>query len=242
MFRGWRFVAQDEENKPPRTDPEPLFGFQLMRELYLKANPEYIGKFSVPILWDTKTNTIVNNESAELIAMLNNEFNAVAKYPDIDLYPKAERSTIDAVANSFLYGLNSGVYRCGQATTQKDYNEAFEDVFKTMDMVEERLAHSQYICGDRLTLADVRLFPTLIRFDAAYVNYFKTNLRMLKDYKNICDYTRELYQMPAIHSTVNFEHIKGFYFSNTRLNPLGIIPIGPDLSYLDEAHGRVYGQ
>jgi putative glutathione S-transferase len=231
-------VSADEPNKTPFTTPEPLFGFHYLRELYVKADPSYTGKATVPVLWDTKTNTIVNNESAEVIVMLNNEFNGVAKRPELDLYPLARREHIDAVANSFFNGLNSGVYKCGRATTQEAYDEAFAELSRTLDDVESRLQRTRYIAGDQLTLADVRLFPTLIRFDAAYVVHFKTNLRMLKEYPNICGYTRELYQMPSVRASVNFEHIKTFYYSNTKINPSGIIARGPDLSYLDEPHGR----
>jgi glutathionyl-hydroquinone reductase len=232
-------VTADEENKPPKSEPEPLFGFKLLRELYFKADPEYNGRFTVPVLWDTKTGTIVNNESSELIVMLNNEFNDVAKHREVDLFPEAMRSDITSVADWFYNSLNNGVYRCGFATTQAAYNDAFIELFKTMDELEARLSKSRYVCGNRLTLADVRLFPTLIRFDAVYVLHFKTNLRMVKDYPNICAYTRELYQMPNIRATVNFEHIKAHYFtSHPTINPYGIIPNGPDLSYLDAAHER----
>jgi glutathionyl-hydroquinone reductase len=220
------------------TSPEPLFGFKLIRELYWKSNPDYKGKFSVPVLWDTKTNTIVNNESAEIIVMLSTEFTAFEKHSKIDLYPLAMRKTIDEVSNSFLYGLNSGVYRCGQATTQAAYDEALADVTRTMTHVEGILAHSRYMCGQNLTLADVRLFPTIIRLDAAYYGHFKINNYTWDQYPSILGYMCELYQMPAIQATVDFDHIKFFYYSNTKINPNGIVPAGPSLKFLLESHGR----
>jgi glutathionyl-hydroquinone reductase len=236
---GWRFVTKDEKQKPAMSEPEPLFGLQMIRELYFKANPDYNGRFTVPVLWDTKTSTVVNNESSELIVMLNNEFNNLAKYPELDLYPEALRDEIDKTADSFYKTLNNGVYRCGFATTQGAYDEAFSELFETLDVLEARLGKSRYLCGNQPTLADIRLFPTLIRFDAVYVLHFKTNLRMLKEYPNLRSYTSELYQMPSIRATVNFDHIKAHYFtSHPTINPHGIIPGGPDLSYLDQPHGR----
>lgn len=220
-------------------EPEPEFGLKHIRELYIKANEEYDGRFTVPVLWDTKLNTIVSNESSEIIVMLNNEFQSIASNKEADFYPLAMRETIDDVANSFYNTLNNGVYRCGFATTQEAYEEAFDELFATMDMLEEHLSKSRYICGSELTLADVRLFPTLIRFDAVYVVHFLTNLRMLKEYPNLVGYTRELYQMPEIRKTVDFSHIKAHYFlSHPSINPIRVIPKGPDLTYLDEPHGR----
>jgi glutathionyl-hydroquinone reductase len=221
------------------SESEPILTAKLLRELYLKAEPEYAGRFTVPVLWDTETDTIVNNESSELIVMLNNEFTEFAMRPEVDLYPEALRPEIDRVSESFYKPVNFGVYSCGFATTQAAYNEAFGDLFKALDELEVRLTKSRYLCGNQLTLADIRLFPTLIRFDAVYVPHFKVNLRMLNEYPNLRAYTTELYQMPEIHATVNFTHIKrGYFKSMRRINPHGIVPIGPDLTYLDAPHER----
>jgi glutathionyl-hydroquinone reductase len=232
-------VTEDETNRPAISEPEPILKAKLLREFYLRADPEYTGRFSVPVLWDTETSTIVNNESSEIIVMLNNEFNEFAKRPEVDLYPEALRPEIDRVAESFHAPVNFGVYRCGFATTQAAYNEGFGDLFEALDELEVRLTKSRYLCGNQITLADIRLFPTLIRFDAVYVPHFKVNLRMLREYPNLRAYTTELYQMPAIHATVDFTHIKrGYFMSMQGINPHGIVPNGPDLSYLDAPHER----
>lgn len=236
---GWKFVKEDDDHKPPMCEPEPLYGLEFIRDLYFKADEEYSGRFTVPVLWDSKTNTIVNNESSEIIVMLNNEFNSIAKRPELDLYPESMREEIDTVAQSFYNGFNNGVYRCGFATSQEAYDVAFKELFDTLDGLEERLSKSRYLCGDKMTLADIRLFPTLIRFDAVYVVHFKTNKRMIKEYPNLAAYTRELYQMEDIKATVDFTHIKEHYFrSHPSINPHRVVPNGPDLSYLDEPHGR----
>lgn len=239
---GWAFVREGDADVPPMCAPEP-HGFASIRDLYFKADPEYAARFTVPVLWDTQTETIVNNESSELIVMLHDFAAELGADPGaasaIDLYPRAQRKEIDDVAQSFYNGLNNGVYRCGFATTQAAYDEAFRDLFETMDALEARLGASRYLVGDKLTLADIRLFVTLIRFDAVYVLHFKTNKKRVYDYPNLLGYTRELYQMPAIRKTVNFEHIKKHYFrSHPTINPHRIVPNGPDLSFLDDPHGR----
>lgn len=239
---GWSFVRDGDEDVPPMCAPEP-HGFGSIRELYFKADPDYSGRFTVPVLWDTKTETIVNNESSELIVMLHEfavELGADPKVASaVDLYPQSQRREIDDVAQSFYNGFNNGVYRCGFATTQSAYDEAFRDLFDTMDSLEARLGSSRYLVGDTITLADIRLFVTLIRFDAVYVLHFKTNKKRVFDYPNLLGYTRELYQMPAIRKTVDFEHIKKHYFrSHPTINPHRIVPNGPDLSFLDVPHGR----
>jgi glutathionyl-hydroquinone reductase len=238
---GWAFVTADDPNPPPMCEPEPLYGLKSIRELYFKADPKYAARFTVPVLWDTKTETIVNNESSELIVMINQFAKELGAAPDsiVDLYPEDRQFEIDKVAQSFYNGFNNGVYRCGFATTQEAYDVAFEELFSTMDALEEQLASSRYLCGDKLTLADVRLFPTLIRFDPVYVQHFKTNKKRVFDYPNLLGYTRELYQMEAIKRTVSLEHIKKHYHrSHPTINPHGIVPGGPDMSYLDEPHGR----
>lgn len=163
---GWRFVTADDPNVPPMCQPEPLFGLKSIRELYFKADSAYEGRFTVPVLWDTVHNTIVNNESSEIIIMFNNLFNAHASHPSLDLYPSSMRESIDEIAQSFYNGFNNGVYRCGFATTQLAYDEAVHELFEIADSLEARLSTSRYLLGSQLTLADVRLFPTLIRFGA----------------------------------------------------------------------------
>lgn len=236
---GWRFVTKGEENKPPFCEPEPLYGFTAIRELYFKAEPEYDGRFTVPVLWDSKLGSIVNNESSEIIVMLNGMFNKYAKNPKLDLFPKPLQPKITEIAESFFNTFNNGVYRCGFATTQAAYEEAFHELFDTLDILEGHLSSSRYLVGNQLTLADVRLFVTLIRFDPVYVLHFKTNKKRIMDYPALSGFMRELYQMPEIRATVSFEHIKRHYFgSHETINPLGIVPVGPDLSYLEESHGR----
>lgn len=236
---GWRFITPDEKDPPPFCEPEPLYNFDRLRQLYFKAEPNYGGRFTVPVLWDTKTETVVNNESSEIIKMLNCEFNDFAENPSVDLYPVEMRDEIDKVAESFYNGFNNGVYRCGFAKTQEAYDEAVKEVFDVLDDLEARLSKSRYLCGSQLTLADVRLFTTLIRFDAVYVFHFKTNKKRIADCPNVSAYMRELYQMPKIRSTVNMEHIRNHYYrSHPSINPFRIVPAGPDLSYLEEPHGR----
>lgn len=236
---GWRFVTADEKDIPDMCEPEPLFGFTSIRDLYFKANPEYEGRFTVPALWDTKHNTIVNNESSEIIQMFNNRFNKHAKNPDLDLYPEANQTQISEIAESFYNSVNNGVYRCGFATTQEAYDEAVVELFAKLDDLEKHLTTSRYLVGSSLTLADIRLFVTLIRFDPVYVLHFKTNIRRIMDYPALSAYTRELYQIPEVRETVSFEHIKKHYMgSHKTINPLGIIAAGPDLAYMEEPHGR----
>lgn len=236
---GWKFVTKDDPSPPPMCEPEPLFGFKFLRELYFKAEPEYEGRFTVPVLWDTKHNTIVNNESSEIIVMFNDAFNKFAKNPEVDLFPSDMRPKITEMAESFYNSFNNGVYRCGFAKTQEAYNEAFVELFECLDRIEKHLADNRYLMGDKFTLADIRLFVTLIRFDAVYVVHFKTNQRRIFDYPNLSNYTKEVYQMPHVKGTVNFEHIKNHYYgSHPTINPLGIVPRGPDLSYLNESHDR----
>jgi len=237
--RGWKFSAGDE---CPGCTPDAVNGKEYLREVYELADPGYTGNVTVPTLWDTKSKTIVNNESSELIRMLFTEFNAFCATPEqaaLDFYPADLRPAIDAV-NEWIYpSINNGVYRCGFATSQDAYNEAFDELFAALDRVEGILERSRYLCGPRLTEADLRLFPTLIRFDACYVQHFKTNLRRIADYPALSGYVRELYQMPAIRGTCDFEHIKQHYMgSHKGINPLGIIPRGPDMGYLEAPHGR----
>ncbi len=207
-------------------------GFQDLREAYMTSNPHFEGAVTVPVLWDKETSQIVNNESAEIIRMFNTEFQNYATNPALDFYPEDKRDQIDEL-NDWIYPyINNGVYRCGFATKQRAYSKAFAELFAALDRVEEILADSRYLTGDDLTEADVRLFTTLVRFDAVYYTHFKTNLRRIIDYPNIWGYARDIYQIPGIAETVNMAHIKTHYFESHRhINPYGIVPDGPALDF-----------
>jgi len=217
--------------------PDTVNGAKHLHEIYAKADSSYTGRVTVPVLWDRELSTIVNNESSELIRMLDSEFDGIGD-ASVDFYPEALRSEIDEI-NSFVYPkINNGVYRCGFATTQAAYEEAFGELFGALDELESRLAGSRYLVGDRITEADWRLFTTLVRFDSVYVGHFKCNLRRIADYPNLSGYLRELYQVPGIAETVNFTHIKRHYYESHRMiNPTGVVPVGPELA-LDAPHGR----
>jgi glutathionyl-hydroquinone reductase len=232
LENGWTF-----ENYPGATGDQAN-GCTYLYELYLKAHRNYRGRVTVPVLWDTKTNTIVSNESAEIVRMLNSEFNAFAHRPDDDYYPVESRGEIDEL-NALIYStVNHGVYRAGFARKQDKYEGAVADLFETFDILDERLSQRRYLCGERVTEADWRLFPTLIRFDAVYYIHFKCCVRRLVDYPNLFDYTRELYQTPGVAATVNFDHIKHHYYgSHVRINPSGLVPVGPAQKF-DIPHTR----
>jgi len=220
----WRFGGDDDSM--PGTQVDPLHGSEFLYELYLRADPHYSGQITVPVLWDKKQETIVNNESSEIIRMLNSSFNHFAD-DRYDLYPEALRQDINAV-NDRLYGrFNNGVYRAGFATTQVAYDKAVKDVFDSLTFIEDQLNGRHYLLGDQLTEADVRAFVTLIRFELAYYGLFKTNLKPINHYSNICAYLQRIYALPGIAETVNPEHIKAGYYSIRALNPSGIIPTGP---------------
>lgn len=208
-------------------------GCRSLAELYQLAKPGYQGRATVPVLWDNYSKTIVNNESAEIIVMLNGQFNALALLPEVDLYPEALHTQIDLWNDKIYHTVNNGVYRCGFAQTQFAYNQACDELFSTLDQVDETLKTQRYLCGTQLTLADVRLFTTLIRFDVAYYGLFKCNRRRIKDYENVYTYLRTIYQLPGIAETCDLERVKQDYYSNLfPLNPGGIIPAGPDLTNL----------
>ena len=230
---GWTF----EQNVAGATG-DRVGGFRLLREVYADTCPKFDGAITVPVLWDRKSGAIVNNESSEIIRMFNAEFQAVARHPEVDLYPAPLRARIDAL-NEWIYPeINNGVYRCGFARKQAAYSRAVRTLFAALGRAEAILAESRYLCGDRLTEADVRLFTTLVRFDAVYVAHFKCNLRRLIDFPNLWGYTRDIYQLPGIAETVNMEHIKRHYFESHRsINPLGIVPDGPQLDF-EAPHGR----
>jgi putative glutathione S-transferase len=206
-------------------------------ENYLKANPDFDGLVSVPVLWDKKRQTIVNNESSEIIRMLNSAFDDYSN-SEMDFYPESLREEIDAINDVVYNNINNGVYRAGFATTQTAYEKAFDRLFNTMDELEDLLSKQRYLIGNKMTEADWRLFTTLVRFDAVYYNHFKTNKKRLMDYPNLWAYTRELYQTPGIAETVNMDHIKYHYFaSHHSINPTGIVPKGPVIDFM-LAHGR----
>ncbi len=217
--------------------PDTVNGFHHLYQVYTLARPDYTGIVTVPVLFDKKARTIVNNESSEIIRMLNREFDAWGD-AGVDFYPEPLRAEIDAV-NAFVYeNVNNGVYRAGFAQMQEAYDEAFEALFGALDELERRLALQRYLVGNRLTEADWRLFTTLVRFDAVYYVHFKCNLRRLMDYPNLWAYTRDLYQVPGVAETVNLDHIKTHYYgSHRKLNPRGIIPKGPALDF-SALHGR----
>lgn len=208
-----------------------------MHQVYTAADPQYSGRVTVPVLWDKQENTIVSNESAEIIRMFNSAFDSVGAAPG-DYYPEDLRQEIDAV-NAFVYDkVNNGVYKAGFATTQEAYEEAVNALFSALDILEARLGNSRYLTGDRLTEADWRLFTTLLRFDPVYVGHFKCNIRRIADYPNLWGFTRELYQMPGVAETVNMDHIKRHYYeSHGTINPTGIVPTGPDIDFT-VPHGR----
>jgi len=217
--------------------PDPLFGACNMYEIYVQARPKYSGRASVPVLWDRKRATIVNNESSEIIRMMNSEFAALAPETP-DYYPKSIRAEIDMVNKRVYTDINNGVYRAGFASTQATYEEALNQLFDALDWVEERLETRRYLCGAALTEADWRLFTTLLRFDCVYVGHFKCNLRRVSDYHSLSNYLRELYQIPGIADLCDFRHIKEHYYtSQVSINPTRIVPGGPQIDLL-EPHDR----
>ncbi|WP_431858340.1 glutathione S-transferase family protein [Azospirillum sp.] len=216
---------------------DPLTGARFLYEVYLRARPGYSGRVTVPVLWDKASGRIVNNESAEIIRILNREFDAFGD-ASRDFCPEDLRDEIDRI-NAVVYDrVNNGVYKAGFATTQDKYEQAFDALFDALDELDARLAGARWLVGNRLTEADWRLFTTLVRFDAVYVGHFKCNKRRISDYPHLSGYLRDLYQMPGIAQTVRFDHIKRHYYASHRtINPTGVVPKGPDLD-LDSPHGR----
>ena len=218
---------------------DPIVNASYLYEVYVAAKPNYTGRVTVPILWDKKTNTIVSNESSEIIRMLNSAFDE-AGATDVNFLPKALLAEIDTI-NEFVYSaVNNGVYKAGFATTEAAYKEAVVTLFDALDTLEARLADQRYLLGDTITEADWRLFTTLVRFDAVYVGHFKCNIRRIVDYPNLWGYLRDLYQVPGIAETVSIEHIKAHYYtSHANINPTRIIPVGPLLDF-NEPHDRTH--
>jgi putative glutathione S-transferase len=216
----------------PGATEDHLYGADFLHELYRKADSGFNGLVTVPVLWDKHRQTIVNNESSEIIRMLNSAFNEFGD-ENIDYYPVDLRPQIDAINGPIYDTVNNGVYRAGFARTQQAYDAAYERLFRTLDELEDRLSKRCYLLGDRITEADWRLFTTLVRFDAVYYNHFKTNKKRLTEYPSLWAYTRDLYQVPGVAETVNMDHIKNHYFASHRsINPSGIVPQGPDIDFL----------
>jgi putative glutathione S-transferase len=228
---GWAYSHAIDDLEPDRD------GIFRLHQLYKAADPAYSGKVTVPALWDRKRRTIVNNESSEIIRMFDSAFR---KWTDVDFdfYPEALRKEIDAI-NDFVYDhLNNGVYRAGFARTQAAYDEAVAKVFYGLEWLEKQLSDRRYLAGGRITEADWRAFPTLLRFDLVYYSHFKCNLHRLQDYRNVANYLRELYQWPGIKETFDLDKIKLGYYSQRNVNPTGIVPKGPVLDHLEQPHDR----
>jgi len=227
MENGWEFGAEGD----------PLYNLDYAYQLYLKADPSYQGRVTVPILWDKKTETIVNNESVEIIRIFNSAFNELTGNTD-DYFPVALRDEIEQVNSRIYDTINNGVYKAGFATTQDAYNEAYHSLFESLDWLEDRLSKQRYLVGDQTTEAEWRLFTTLIRFDAVYHGHFKCNRQKLSEFHHISNYLRELYQMDGVKETVDLEYTKiHYYASHLTINPTGIVPLGPEEDF-DQAHDR----
>ena len=230
-IEGWSYSQGIDDMQP---SAEGVFR---LHQVYGAADPNYTGKVTVPTLWDRERRTIVNNESSEIIRMLNSAFKA---HTDVsyDFYPEDLRGEIDRI-NAVVYSdFNNGVYRAGFARSQEAYEEAARKVFTCLDMMESLLGDRRYLAGGRITEADWRAFPTLLRFDLVYYSHFKCNLRRVQDYPNLANYLRELYQWPGIKDTLDLEKIKAGYYSQLNVNPTGIVPIGPNLDHLEMPHDR----
>jgi glutathionyl-hydroquinone reductase len=225
--QGWTF----EDNPAfPDCTPDRVNGFRYLHQAYAASNPHYTGKVTVPTLWDKKTKRIVNNESSEIIRMLNTEFGALGADPT-DFYPKHLRAEIDRINAQVYANVNNGVYRCGFARSQAAYDEAYDALFATLDEIEARLSRQRYLVGNQITEADWRLFPTLVRFDVAYFSLFKCNRNRIADFPNLLNYVRELYAVPDVAETVKPRYYVMGYYSITRVNPTGIIPKGTPVDF-----------
>lgn len=236
--RGWSFSGD-----PSHGTKDSVNGFERLRQVYEQSAPDYEGNITVPVLYDKKTKRIVNNESSEIIEMLNSEFNEFAATPEqakLNLQPAQLKAKMDEV-NEWIYPqINNGVYRCGFAKSQSAYETAFHELFEGLDRAEEILSKSRYLTSNtQLTLSDVRLFTTLIRFDHVYESHFKCNKKKIAEYPNLFGFVRDLYQRPEVRKTVDFDHIKKHYMASHRsINPLGIVSVGPPLELFDQPHTR----
>lgn len=225
LEHGWTFNTDDGSTG------DPLHGSEFLHQIYTRADETYSGRVTVPVLWDTKTETIVSNESSDIIRMFNTAFDGLGANPG-HYYPEAQQADIDALNDRIYDTVNNGVYKAGFATSQEAYEEALTPLFNSLDWLEELLADKRFLTGPNLTEADIRLFTTLIRFDPVYVGHFKCNLKMLKDYPNLWAYTRDIYNLPGVSETVRMDHIKTHYYaSHKTINPTGVVPSGPDLDY-----------
>lgn len=228
---GWTF------DEAPGVISDPIINARYMYQIYTATDPNYSGRVTIPVLWDKQQHCIVNNESAELIRMLNSAFDDIGARPG-DYYPHALRGDIDKFNAKIYPNVNNGVYKAGFATTQRAYEQAVMPLFATLDELDQHLSHHRYLAGEQITEADWRLFTTLIRFDTVYYSHFKCNIKRITDYPNLSGYLRELYQWPGIKDTINMAHIKQHYYrSHLNINPTGIVPVGPDLD-LERPHGR----
>lgn len=234
LSQGWSFETYPSG---PFASGDPLYGSAFLHQIYTRAAPTYSGRVTVPVLWDTRQGTVVSNESSEIVRMFNSAFDHITGERS-DYYPPELREEIDRLNEEVYANVNNGVYRCGFATTQDAYEEAFVALFASLDRLESILSTRRYLAGSRITEADWRLFTTLLRFDAVYYTHFKTNLRRIADYPQLGNYLRELYQYPGVAETVNLDHIKQHYFfSHQTINPHRIVPLGPALD-LDSRHDR----
>jgi putative glutathione S-transferase len=231
--QGWTFASNPAF---PECVPDTVNGFRYLHEAYTASDQLYTGKVTVPTLWDKKTGRVVNNESSEIIRMLNSEFKGIAG-DDVDFYPAPLRAEIDRVNESVYAAINNGVYRCGFARSQEAYEAAYDALFATLDELEARLGRQRYLVGRQITEADWRLFPTLVRFDVAYFSLFKCNRQRIADYPNLLNYMRELYQVPGVAATVKPRHYVINYWTIRKVNPTGIIPKGTPVDY-EQPHDR----
>jgi glutathionyl-hydroquinone reductase len=231
--KGWTF---EDDSRFPDCTPDTVNGFRYLYEAYIATDKNYTGKVTVPTLWDKRTKRIVNNESSEIIRMLNSEFNAITGNKS-DYYPAELRSDVNAINERIYHYVNNGVYRCGFAKSQAAYEEAYDGLFATLDNLEEQLSRQRYLVGSQITEADWRLFPTLVRFDVAYFSIFKCNQKRIADYPNLLNYMRELYQMPGVADTVKPRYYVINYYSIAKLNPTEIIPKGTP-NDLGQPHDR----
>lgn len=225
LENGWEFRKDEAEFN------DHLYGYEFLHQVYTQAEPQYTGRVTVPVLWDKQTNTIVNNESSEIIRIFNSQFNELTGNT-LDFYPEHLRSDIDHVNERVYHTINNGVYKCGFATEQGAYEEAYAELFESLDWVEDILSKQTYLVGDEVTEADWRLFTTLVRFDAVYFGHFKTNKKRIVDYPHIWSYVKSLYQNHGIADTVKLDQIKQhYYFSHTMINPTQVVPVGPEIQF-----------
>lgn len=235
LDEGWTYEGPELPSVTPIGDP--LLGLTRHHQLYTRAKSDYTGRVTVPVLWDTQSNTLVSNESADIIRMFNSAFNALSGNTQ-DYYPKPLQAEINTLNTRIYNTINNGVYKSGFATTQAAYEEAVVALFSSLDWLEAILSHQRYLTGAQITEADWRLFPTLVRFDPVYVGHFKCNLKRIVDYPNLSGYVRDLYQQPGIAATTDIVHIKRhYYYSHETINPHRVVPLGPELD-LDAPHHR----